>query len=386
MKTNPYDKNRQKFNKSTSALSNWPFKSIRFDTRKHPVIQSDESCSNRLTSMWSQQEELIVKGISNSLQSQAREAVRIALYETCLSPQDAYKKAFIYADKMTKERGHTSRDREHGLALPKSEKDKVVAAAKGLGISDKEFLRLAVIWVAMSIKDDSIKLTNTKQINQLDLRQEWSKRNQGKPSTIKPLLDAQKKGIAKSEEEQYEKDKEYEKQEELIKLLRTEDRNLSWEAAEILIREELNEIDPFEEMIREEVEKLDLDEREANVIRYMAMGFSEQEAELAVQEDQETEEEKPLTEEEEATIMKELEEMLEEMRSLDPPNKERQPLRLRTPRQPTEQEKTEELKKSIERMEHRLEVCNPKVEADQRRILEDEKRRYRIRTFFDELI
>ena len=67
MKTNPFDKKRQKFNRSTKALSNWPFKQIRKDVSKHPIIQSKDPCSNRLGAMWSQQEELIVKVLVPSL-------------------------------------------------------------------------------------------------------------------------------------------------------------------------------------------------------------------------------------------------------------------------------------------------------------------------------
>ena len=198
MKTNPSDKNKDKFNKTTNALSNWPFKQIRKDVTKHPIIQSKESCSNRLGAMWSQQEELIVKGISNSLQCQPREAIRIALYEASLAPHKAHEGCYVYAASGSKEPGHTGRNRKGSVALPKSEKDLVEAASKQLGITDKEFVRLAVIWIGKGLRDDSIQLTKTKNISQITLRKEWSKNNPNKPSTIQPLLTAQKKGIERA--------------------------------------------------------------------------------------------------------------------------------------------------------------------------------------------
>lgn len=281
MKTNPHDKNRQKFNKSTSALSNWPFKARRKDATQHPIIQSNEPCSNRLGSMWSQQEELIVKGISNHLQCEPREAIRIALYEASLAPHKAHESCYIYAVSGSKEPGHTGRNRAGSVALPKSEKELVLAASKQLGITDKEFIRLAVIWIGYGIRDDSFKLTNTKNVGELTVRREWSKDNQGKASTIQPLLDAQKKGIAKSEAEQDERDKEYEEHKEAIKLLRSGNPGITDEAASLMIRGQLND-DPFEQLIRDEIERLDLNDTEAEILKYESWGLTNEEAIAAV--------------------------------------------------------------------------------------------------------
>ena len=54
--------NKNKFNRSTQALSNWPFKQIRIDCSNHPVLTQTDKCAYRLSAMWSQQEELMVKG------------------------------------------------------------------------------------------------------------------------------------------------------------------------------------------------------------------------------------------------------------------------------------------------------------------------------------
>ncbi len=45
--------NKNKFNRSTEALSNWPFKQIRIDCSNHPVLIQTDKCAYRLSAMWS---------------------------------------------------------------------------------------------------------------------------------------------------------------------------------------------------------------------------------------------------------------------------------------------------------------------------------------------
>ena len=68
-------------------------------------------------------------------------------------------------------------------------------AAKQLNITIKEFLRLAVSWVADGIKEESItSLTNSKGIGKDAVAKQWSRENRDKPpsESVKKLKEAQK--------------------------------------------------------------------------------------------------------------------------------------------------------------------------------------------------
>jgi len=104
-----------KFNKATRSggkepFKNFPIKQFRFEV-KHPIHSSTAKCSHRIGSMWSQQEELMVLGLSNILQCESRVAIRIAVYEACLANTENLKPYLVYAQATTKEQGHTSRNK-----------------------------------------------------------------------------------------------------------------------------------------------------------------------------------------------------------------------------------------------------------------------------------
>jgi hypothetical protein len=68
------------------------------------------------------------------------------------------------------------------LTLPLSEKQNALDTAAQLNISIKEFLRLAVIWLADGIKEETIiRLTESRRVNKDDVAKQWSRDNQGKP-------------------------------------------------------------------------------------------------------------------------------------------------------------------------------------------------------------
>ena len=97
-----------KYNKlSTSKISDYfPFKCWRFNTEKHPVIQSKQKCaSSTAKTKFSTQELQMLVGLTNSLQCNEREAVRIALYEASRSSSDAYK-SVISASSVATDKAH----------------------------------------------------------------------------------------------------------------------------------------------------------------------------------------------------------------------------------------------------------------------------------------
>ena len=145
----------------------------------------------------------MVKGLSNSLQVDPRQAIRIALYKTSRSTQDAFNLNYIYASKGSTERGHTSRYKAGSISVTKQDKQDAQKEASTLGITDKEFIRLSIIFVSKGIRDNSVRITQSKKRSQLELRKEWSKENVGKESTIKPLLEAQKEALQRKEDEEY---------------------------------------------------------------------------------------------------------------------------------------------------------------------------------------
>ena len=371
MKTNPTDKNRQKFNKSSSALSNWPFKAARKDVSKHPVMKSKEACSNRMVTMFSQQEEMIVVGLSNHLQCDKREALRIALHEVSLAPNAALDKCYVYAKSTSKEKGHTSRDRQGTLSLPKAEKELAQKTAKQLKITDKELIRLAVIWVGLALKDDSTKLTNTKNVSELDVRRDWSRSNPNKKSSIKPLLIAQQKGMEKAEQEREERFIENEIRNKKIREYLKCNPGLTWEAARIELEGGLDQLDALEQLISQEVEKENLNKLEEKILSYQLSGWDLTDEEARQAAEYELKDETPLTEEEIDQVEKEMEEMFGEESEYRKKNPAKSNRKIPHP-----------LKNKVRSMDEQLK------EIDERReeIIKAQLRRYRIEGFFDDLL
>jgi hypothetical protein len=280
--------NKNKFNRTNKAFKNFPFKKFIFDTSKHPIVTSKERCSHRLNTLSSHQEIQILEGLISSLQTEQREAIRISIYEahknSIESLENNLAKYIDQAKSTTKEKGHTSRDKKVSLSLPKQEKDNLIELSKKLSITEKEALRLCIIWLRKETQNETITyLTNSKRIGQLDLRRQWSKENKGKPSSIKPLLEAQTKGLAEAEErrfEEYEKNKHrHEEAKEMSTYM-----GVPYEVAQELIDRDIslegNEFDfaEFAQGKSEEDEFLDL------LIMFESQGFSEEDAEWAAKE------------------------------------------------------------------------------------------------------
>ncbi len=187
--------NHNKFNKTLNPsgaeppLGWWKFRKNRYITINHPSITTKEKCAFKLETILSPQEKQILEGITRTLQTSKRDAVIIAIYEL---GKDVFKaENFLkYADKKTKERGHTSRSVECSCRVIKSEKESAKEIAKTFGISEKEAVRLCIIWLGRKLNEINFRLTKSKRIGQEQLAREWSKEYDGSGSKLKKLKEA----------------------------------------------------------------------------------------------------------------------------------------------------------------------------------------------------
>jgi len=187
--------NKNKFNTSKNTQGWFPFAKYLFVTDNHPIRLSPDKCSSSIEALFCQQELEQINGITNSLQCETRDAIRIALYETCKNAQSAYDKSYEKAKSGSKVKGHEGRKTNKRLTLPLSEKQAALDASKQLNITIKEFLRLAVIWVEDGIKEESItSLTNSRRIGKDAVAKNWSRENRDKPpsESVKKFKEARK--------------------------------------------------------------------------------------------------------------------------------------------------------------------------------------------------
>ena len=172
-----------KYNKFNTGRTKgyFPLKRWRFNTEQHPIIKSKDKCaSSTAKALFNTQEQQMLVGLTNTLQCNEREAVRIALYEASRSARRAHEKAFRYAASESSDKGHQGRSSAKQWKLPKAEKEIAIKASKELGITDKEFLRLAIIWLQTGIRDGSVEaITNSKLIPFDAEAKKWSRENPG---------------------------------------------------------------------------------------------------------------------------------------------------------------------------------------------------------------
>ena len=191
--------NKNKFNTSKNTKEWFPFAKYLFITDNHPIRQSQDKCSSSIEAIFSQQELEQINGITNSLQCDTREAIRIALFEVIKEAHAAYEKTYEKAKSGSTYKGHEGRKTKKRLTLPLIEKQNALDTAAQLNISIKEFLRLAVIWLADGIKEEAItSLTNSKRIGKDAVAKQWSRENRNKPASksVEKLKEAQKDAIA----------------------------------------------------------------------------------------------------------------------------------------------------------------------------------------------
>ena len=121
-------------------------------------------------------------GLSNTLQCDEQNAVRIALYEAPRSAEKAHEKAYRYTSYKSSDKGHQGRSLAGRWKLPKEEQLAAVNAAKELGITGPEFIRMSIIWLHLGIRRDEItSIKNCKIVSNDITSHQWSRDNQGKP-------------------------------------------------------------------------------------------------------------------------------------------------------------------------------------------------------------
>ncbi len=171
-----------RFNNHSKSKDFFPIKQYRFDTTKHPIIQSRKELKHRVKTILSVQENQQLTGLVNSLQCNQRDAIRIAFYEALRRGTESLQTVLKYATRDSKERGHTARSHRLLISLPNSEKQALLEIGKELDLSEMEVVRLAIIWLAYGIKHETITRIHKCQRIAIDtLADEWSKKNRGKP-------------------------------------------------------------------------------------------------------------------------------------------------------------------------------------------------------------
>ena len=79
--------NHKKFNKTLNPsgaeppLGWWKFRKKRYITINHPSITTKEKCAFKVETIFSPQEKQILEGITRTLQTSKRDAIRLAIYE-----------------------------------------------------------------------------------------------------------------------------------------------------------------------------------------------------------------------------------------------------------------------------------------------------------------
>ena len=319
-----------KYNKfSIGRTKNYfPLKRWRIDTDEHPVVKSKEKCaSSTAKTLFSIQELQMLVGLTNTLQCNEREAVRIALYEASRSGEKPYEMAFEGASSQSTEKAHQGRSLLKQWKLPKQEKERAAQGAKDLRITDKEFLRLSIIWLQSGIRDNSIKeLSNCKLIPFDTEAKKWSRENPGSEAqgrTPHPGIAKLKQAASAA----YERAGEIYRQRNEAKwatrkaylmengfvISPDEDQQQRISSLDALI--EIQEADNFQRFVDAEIEKLRLHEREAFELRWLKEIPDLTRKEIDVLWEQELAEAKEIAESDEQIdeLMEEIELMLEKL-------------------------------------------------------------------------
>ena len=158
-----------KYTKNKRIQGVFPIHQYRFNTENHPVITSTAKRQGRLVIPLSHNEDKLLEGLANTLQCDKNEAVRIALYEF-RQLDGVSDEVMLKASSVTTDPSHTSRKKKLTVKLPGKED------GNALGLSEKEAVRAALIWLRDGIRNDHItRLTNSPIIPIEQVMREWSK-------------------------------------------------------------------------------------------------------------------------------------------------------------------------------------------------------------------
>ena len=104
---------KKKYNTTTKTKEWFPFPKYLFETARHPILLSKAKCSSSIEALFCQQELEQINGITNSLQCEQRDAVRIALFEAIKHAELAHKKSYAKGKAGSSEKGHEEIGRAH---------------------------------------------------------------------------------------------------------------------------------------------------------------------------------------------------------------------------------------------------------------------------------
>jgi predicted DNA binding CopG/RHH family protein len=186
--------NNLKFNKPKGKTKNFPIKQFRFDVTNSPIIKSNSKCSFKIKSLLSQQEELMLKGLSNSFQTDNTKAFRIALSKVSTIDSNELESSLPSSLAQTKLKGHTARNRRIELRIPKEEKEHLKDLATKEELTEQAAVRLVIIHTAKAIRAGKLtEIEGCKLLSQEECWDNWSKDkpvSSGKLDSLKQARDA----------------------------------------------------------------------------------------------------------------------------------------------------------------------------------------------------
>ena len=195
----------KKFQDRTGGF--WRIKQHRFETREHPIITETTKRTSLVKVLLSHNENKMLEGLTNVLQCEIHQAFRIAIFEACKGNTQDITAQIPYCVSISKKKGYTNRKENHSFKLTQSEKTLLKSLSECYGVSEKEVLRLVIIWISKSIRSEKIlRLTNSPKIAQKKLKDDWSKNHDGSPSKLTALAKAQKDNYDKAKYEGQEQD------------------------------------------------------------------------------------------------------------------------------------------------------------------------------------
>ena len=270
MTQSKYNKGRRAGSRDKGILYYFCIRQFRFSTANHPINRSRDRCAASLKAAVSRQEQQIIDGLVNTLECNEREALRICIYEFISAGCPILERDLGRCKSGATEKGHESRNEKLLLKLPSTEKQEFQTAAKEVGLTDGELLRLSFIWLRNQIRiDDLAKLDSSSRRSQKELFRKWSSTHDGSPSKLTCLREASQEAWDEAEELAFDRYLEKEQQKKLRRLYKAENRYADNNEIDALIQLEMQSLDPFESDIQHLLNEGEIDEREAEIRRLM---------------------------------------------------------------------------------------------------------------------
>ncbi len=210
--------NNSKFNKPKGKTKYFPIKQFRFDVTNSPILSSTSKCSFKVKSLLSQQEELMLKGLSNSFQIDNTKAFRIALSKVSTIDPEELESSLPFSLAQTKLKGHTARNRKVEFRVPKEEKEALQNLAITRKLTEQAAVRLVIIHTAKNIRSGTLTdIEGCKLLSQSECWDAWSKDKPVSSGKLDSLKKARDKGLEDKKDRDYARYKRRgEKIEEII--------------------------------------------------------------------------------------------------------------------------------------------------------------------------